>query len=278
VIDIVKGRYWDKSWGLVSGCTPVSPACDNYWLRVMDHRFHREGPVTFREDRLSIPFETKKPTVFAVWSDLFHEAVTDTQVDMAFIRMYICPHHAFLVLTKRPDRMREWIKKWIKKWADSKPLSNLWLGVTAENQEQADKRIPILLSIPAAHRWVSIEPMLGAIDLERGGFSLIRSVKSPSGRKWPGLDLVILGGETGPGARPMRPDWVRSVRDQCASAGVPFFFKGWGKNLDNVAVSDMMELGASLYARQVFHTTYEGQRAGRLLDGRTHDYLPWRAK
>jgi len=96
----------------------------------------------------------------------------------------------------------------------------------------------------------------------------------PDNRPIPGIDAVILGGETGPGARPLHPDWVRSVRDQCAAAEVPFFFKGWGKHIPSK--TDLMEPGSSEYSKDVFPTTFRGLKAGRLLDGRTHDDLPWR--
>lgn len=118
------------------------------------------------------------------------------------------------------------------------PLSNLWLGVTAENQEQADKRIPILLQIPAAVRFVSIEPMLGPVDLIRLNLRDCGMTHPPDGgfkemafghRLAPNIDWVICGGESGPGARPMHPDWARSLRDQCHAASVPYFFKQWGE-------------------------------------------------
>jgi protein gp37 len=130
---------------------------------------------------------------------------------------------------------RNWLEMWNARhlgW----PLPNVWLGVTAENQEMADKRIPLLLQTPAAKRFVSIEPMLGAIDLETnvlgccrtGPCDLTMHTCNSSCELYEGIDLVICGGESGPGARAMRPDWVRSLRDQCEAAGVPFHFKSHG--------------------------------------------------
>jgi protein gp37 len=121
--------------------------------------------------------------------------------------------HIFLLLTKRPERMRTILNN--KYWLEKCP--NVWPGVTVCTQDEADRKIPILLKIPAAVRFVSIEPMLSEIHLEQ---ALIK-----------GIDWVILGGETGPSARPIHSDWVRSVRDQCQNAGVPFFFKEWGSQV-----------------------------------------------
>ena len=118
------------------------------------------------------------------------------------------PQHLFLILTKRPEKMLDIFKP-------TSGLPNMWIGVSVENQKQADARIPILLQIPAAKCFVSIEPMLGPIRLQHYGTGT-------------SIDWVICGGESGPGARPMHPDWPRSIRDQCQSAGVPFFFKQWG--------------------------------------------------
>lgn len=303
------GKYWDKAWSLVDGCTRVSEGCQNCWLKEMDKRFHPENlaKVEAKPERLEEPLHRRKTTIHAVWSDLFHKDVSDDFIDRAFAFMASASRHVFLILTKRPERMQQYITRVensapqaAKRYAtalrdhferykkefregyslpepptpqlrfiyDSAarqenrptnpdgttlycgfsggeyhwrqwPLSNVYLGVTAENQEQADKRIPILLQIPAAHRFVSIEPMLSAINIDQylrcpvcgytpydvGLHMDHRLCKGPG----PGLSWVVLGGETGHGARPMHPDWVRSVRDQCVSARVPFFFKSWGE-------------------------------------------------
>ena len=203
-------------------------------------------------------------------SDLFHEAVPDAWIDRIFAVMAHAPQHTFQVLTKRPERMRAYLtdskaeeriagellahaSKWgvtgttllaalgIRQREEEPervplPLRNVWLGVTAEDQPRADDRIPIVLDTPAAKRFVSIEPMLGAVDLteltikKRVGehcFSALECDVDAADDEWGGaiLDWVICGGESGPDARPMHPDWVRSLRDQCAAAGVPFFMK-----------------------------------------------------
>lgn len=218
------------------------------------------------ESTLLAPLRRRKPTTYFVNSmgDLFHEDVPDEWIDRVFAVMALCPQHTFQVLTKRSARMREYVggsdvvarvgdaahqmhydglitePDGIKSW----PLPNLWLGVSTEDQRRADERIPDLLATPAAVRFVSVEPLLGRINLN----SLIvcnpremvsathgyRCVPDRLGEEWihagkaPRLDWVIVGGESGPGARPMHPDWARGLRDQCAAVGIPFLFKRWG--------------------------------------------------
>jgi len=315
----MNNKYWDKAWSLVEGCTPVSEACDNCWLASISHRFHRvgepkndigvftddrgsfNGNVVFRPDRLNIPLKTKKPMVFAVWSDLFHEAVPDEFIFEALKVMITrlwtrtIPRtdfrHTFLILTKRPERLINMLENGANN--NGVYLSfylaqdNIYFGVTAENQEQADKRISVLLQIPAAKRFVSIEPMLGPmniteyVDIEKWYFSEY-SMGKP-------LDLVILGGESGRNARPMHPDWVRDVRDQCQTAGVPFFFKGWGEWVDEFhpeAKPNQQKTSDRFVEiiQEAHGLDYKGQymckigakKAGRLLDGQEWNNLPWR--
>lgn len=201
-------------------------------------------------------------------TDLFGEFVPDEMIDRVFAVMALCPHHTFQVLTKRPERMLAWmtsprplttVDSDVAHFAehigrivfDSRgsdklnyfgcaagtdvsnrrrfpgwPLPHVWLGVTVEDQPRADERIPLLLRTPAAVRFVSAEPLLGPIDLDR-----CYREHGPDGlcdHEDSGLDWVIAGGESGPGARPTHPDWFRSLRDQCVAAGVPYFFKQWG--------------------------------------------------
>jgi protein gp37 len=194
-------------------------------------------------------------------SDLFHENVTDEMRDKIFAVMALCPQHIFQVLTKRPDRMLAYVsnaRARINELAFVNalrgygkinpetlrgagslywPLKQVWLGVSVENQTAADERIPLLLQTPAAVRFISAEPLLGSIDFRRrcpvrcdgecgypSPFELLGAVLPGS----PLIDWVICGGESGPGARRMEVEWARSLRDQCACAGVPFFFKQWG--------------------------------------------------
>jgi protein gp37 len=169
-------------------------------------------------------------------SDLFHDDVSDQFLLSVLLTIWQAPQHTFLILTKRPDRMEKFIKNYyrlgIQSLYSNIPLSNLWLGVTAENQEQADKRIPILLQIPAAKRFVSVEPMLSTINISKylrydcdcGICNFCNG-----GKPLDMIDWVINGGESGPGARPVHPDWMRSLRDQCKAAGTPFLFKQFGE-------------------------------------------------
>lgn len=285
-------KYWGRAWSLVDGCTPVSEACDHCWLEAQNKRFKKweSGTVTPREDRLHIPLKTRKPTVFAVWSDLFHEAVPFSFIDVVFAAMAIATQHTFLVLTKRPERMVEWYEFKNLAWANEGmrgperiryqtyhhfgkdidfsdwkwPLPNVWHGTTVENQEQANKRILHLLKVPGK-KFLSIEPMLGPVDL-----GLDKTER---------IDAVILGGEIGRGARPMHPGWARSVRDQCQAAGVPFFFTQWGEWLPlnqtnpHTVCSDYWYWLSGNPSEAIIRVGKKS--AGRILDGRTHDELAW---
>lgn len=171
-------------------------------------------------------------------TDLFHPQIPFHWLDQIFLTFLRYPQHTFIVLTKRPERAAEYFPhggEWI---TDTSlitgevtrypyPIPNLWLGVTVCNQAEADAKIPVLLQIPAAKRFVSIEPMLGPVDLNGREF-LCKAWSQGQATIGTYLDWVICGGETGPGARPMHPEWARSLRDQCQSAGVPFYFKKMG--------------------------------------------------
>jgi protein gp37 len=210
------------------------------------------GAVQFVEKHLHDPLRWKAPKKIFVnsMSDLFHEAVTVHQVYQIFMVMWAAHWHTFQVLTKRPERMFSLVSAWLKADIalmkafapdalpggggiprDSEPLSNVWFGVSVENQETANYRIPILLKTPAQVRFVSYEPALGPVD-----FSQIRYPDHPDISMLPlnrvvppHLDWVICGGESGSFGRPMHPDWARTVRDQCQRADIPFFFKQWGE-------------------------------------------------
>jgi protein gp37 len=256
-----------------------------------------EFDVTLHPEKLDEPLRWKKPTTVFVcsMSDLFHEDVPDRMLFHVFEIITQARQHTFQVLTKRPERMAEFCQRIID--IDDAPLpNNIWLGVTAENQEQADKRIPILLQIPAAVRFVSIEPMLGPVALEGHTHNWLPGTTMPDGSRKPlfserngyrhKLDWVIVGGETGPGARPMQLDWVRSLRDQCNETGTPFFFKSWGDWVDGLNVPDE-HLDAALdcagTSRDYRYMTRWGEiqafrvgkkRAGRQLDQREWNELP----
>ncbi len=235
--------WCDETWNPMTGCTPVSEACEHCWAERMARRFswrcgyHCEdeacGPHCYfaphvHPDRLDKPLHWRKPRrVFVCsMSDLFHEAFTDAQILDVLDRTHLAAQHTYVVLTKRPDRAREVFTRW--GWSDPQydhvPPRNLWLGVTAENQQRADERIPLLLDTPAAVRFVCCEPLLSAVDVKPyldGWHLTVNGHRS--------LDWVIVGGENGPGARPMQPEWALDIYRQCKAAGMPFWFKGWGK-------------------------------------------------
>jgi len=277
-----------KTWNPITGCTPISEGCEHCYARRMAQRlkgrygYPEDDPfrVTFHPDRLDQPLKWKKPRMVFVCSmgDLFHEDVKDEWIDSIFSTMISTyyGYHTYLILTKRPQRMKAYLSR--RKYT-GKHSFRIWLGVTCENQQRADERIPILLQIPAAVRFVSIEPMLGPVDLTFiNPFDDFHTdaldTPDPSYK----LHWVILGGETGPGARPMHPDWARSVRDQCQAAGVPFFFKQWGEWIDATHLEttrshlgirkDEMMLENSCMRRIGKH------KAGRLLDGREWNEYP----
>ena len=161
-------------------------------------------------------------------------------MDQTLTTMQATPRHTYLILSKRPERMRVYFCDHIPQTDLIWPLDNVWLGVTAESQEQADKRVPILLSIPAAHRFVSIEPMLGPVDI-----AITTYWDDPSA----GIHAVILGGETGPHARPMQPEWAINIVRQCKSAAVPMFVKHI--HVNGKVSKDMNEWPEELRTRQL---------------------------
>ena len=271
-------EWTDATWNPTTGCTKVSPACAHCYIertppfRVRGRKFvNGHIPLELHEDRLDAPLKRRKPTMYFVnsLSDLFHDDVPDAFIDRVFAVMALAEKHTFQVLTKRADRMLDYIRSrpacdpghvaiWTEqgpverdgvsegmKYRVMWPLPNVWLGVSVENQRFADERIPLLLQTPAHVRFLSCEPLLGPLNLSQA---------LPSRRHvlpmWAQdqVDWVIVGAESGPNVRPTDPAWVRSVRDQCVAASVPFFFKQWGGR-----------------------TSKSG---GRDLDGRTWDEMP----
>jgi protein gp37 len=245
-------EWTDATWNPVTGCTKVSQGCKHCYA---ERVFKRPYPsreftdVKCHPERLDQPLRWTKPRRIFVnsMSDLFHEAVPDGFLDQVFGVMALADHHTFQVLTKRPERLRQYLNTlgdgkapdrvtYAANKADfrqgglcARPLPNVQLGVSCEDQETADERIPLLLQTPAAVRFLSLEPLLGAIDLRRIKTPADPNFLCQAGRPPARIDWVIVGGESGPNARPMHPDWVRSLRDQCVAAGVPFFFKQWGE-------------------------------------------------
>ena len=339
-------EWTDATWNPITGCTLVSEGCRNCYAaglaatRLKNHpsrvglaRVNARGEAKFtgevrmNEQWLDQPLRWKRPRKIFVCahSDLFHENVPDEWIDRVFAVMALASHHTFQVLTKRPERAREYMshlqspiyftdlaiasrKGGVALVGDIGflrnhpvgPLPNVWLGTSVEDQATADARIPYLLATPAAVRFVSAEPLLGPVDLT--------SIPDPSGLKhsymdalrgkfwmppehvdWPTqsrpvngrlnvnlcgwLDWIICGGESGKNARPMHPDWARSLRDQCQAAGVAFHFKQWGQyEADQIGPEDARSVNYP--PGHVIFRKVGKKAAGRELDGRTWDELP----
>jgi len=266
--DKTKIEWTEATWNAVTGCTEVSPGCDHCYAATIANRFAGQPSfpngfgVTLRPERLAQPLSWKKPRRIFVnsMSDLFHQDIPDEYIARVFGTMALTPRHTYQVLTKRHARMRSLLnsdafhlmvlaetarqqdeKHPMPSWnpgarrLNAWPLPNVWLGVSTENQKWADIRIPALLETPAAVRFISAEPLLGPIRLSAAWIDMPADARPVTpwdllGIGLPNrLDWVIVGGESGHGARPVHPDWVRSLRDQSVAANVPFFHKQWGE-------------------------------------------------
>ena len=219
--------YDTRSWNPITGCSKVSAGCKNCWAEEYSRRMGWPWMVTLHPERLNEPLKWRKRQVVAVafMGDLFHEDVPDLTILEVWIVMAMAPEHTFLVLTKRPNRMYDLLSSNFIPTSrqgvfapDLWPLPNVWLGTSVEDQATADARIPLLLETPAAHRWLSIEPMLERIDL-------VRYLPATCQRKGACIDWFVVGGESGPRHRQCDPGWVQSIADQCDTAGVPVYVK-----------------------------------------------------
>jgi len=235
-------EWTEQTWNPVTGCTKVSPGCKHCYAEVMARRLKAMNAAGYEDgfalrlmpERLEQPLRRRKPTVYFVnsMSDLFHEDVPDEYIDRVMEVITKTPQHTYQILTKRAERIRDYFS--------SRPVpSNVWLGVSVEDRKYGLPRIPYLRSVAAKVRFLSVEPLLE--DL--GEFDLS------------GIDWVIVGGESGYKARPMKMEWVRNVQAECDAAQVPFFFKQWGVwGEDGVKRSKKAN--------------------GRLLDGRLYEEYP----
>lgn len=276
-------EWTDSTWNPTTGCDKVSPGCDNCYAMTLAPRlkamgsahYQRDGQpptsgpgfgVSVHPDALTKPLEWKRSRRIFVnsMSDLFHAEIPDEFIASVFAVMAQAPQHTFQVLTKRHARMRSLLSS--ARWSEllvsagwpldldpEQPLPNVWLGVSVENQDWADIRVPALLKTPAAVRFLSCEPLLGPVSFRWAKWAPLINASHLDGMN--GLHWIIVGGESGRGARPMDADWAREIRDQCVEAGVAFHFKQWGSHGEN---------GVSVHKKI----------AGRELDGRTWDEFP----
>lgn len=208
-------EWTEQTWNPTTGCTKVSAGCKNCYAEVMAQRLHAMGTsgyankflLTLQPSRLNQPFERKKATLYFVnsMSDLFHEDIPDSFLDEVFDVITKTPQHTYQILTKRAERLPEFFKK-------RECPQNVWLGVSVEDKKHGLPRIDFLREVKAHIRFLSVEPLLedlGEMDLNN-------------------IHWVIVGGESGPKARPMHSSWAESIRDQCEKCDVAFFFKQWG--------------------------------------------------
>ena len=222
------GIEWaDYTWNPVTGCTQVSQGCDNCYAKAMTKRFNKGNfDVTLHRSRLDDPREVLKPSrVFVCsMSDLFHKDVSDDFILEVLRKAVTTPWHVFMFLTKRPDRMQRIFNALPE--LSFQMAENIWLGVTLENQAE-DWRVKALQQTKCKHRFISMEPMLNYIELlpEDGEINQDNLLDS--------IDWVIVGGETGPGARECKERWVRAVYNDCATENVPFYFKQTGRKWIN---------------------------------------------
>jgi protein gp37 len=302
------GIEWtDATWNPVTGCDEVSPGCDHCYAKTLaerfrgtpGHYFENGFDVQLRPERLDQPLRWKRPRMIFVnsMSDLFHKDIPDEFIARVFAVMALAPQHTFQVLTKRHGRMRSLLSdrefpgavlrardQYDTSLAPARqkpratflnwPLSNVWLGVSVEDQARANLRIPALFDTPAAVRWISAEPLLGPVDLSEVWWARPNGMSFSTALNW-----VVVGGESGRGARPMQPAWARSLRDQCASAGVPFLFKQWGEWAPHYMLRAHSAGGPAVREEYFDGTGVRMDRvgkkaAGRVLDGVTHDGYP----
>ncbi len=211
-------EWTDATWNPVTGCTKISPGCDHCYAErfserfrgTIGHPFESGFDLTLRPERLEQPLRWRQPRMIFVnsMSDLFHKEIPRAFVSRVFDTMEQAHWHTFQVLTKRSSLLRNFLRQ---RYGDERGPTHMWFGVSVEDGSRSS-RIRHLQDAPAGVRFLSIEPLIGPI----GTIDLT------------GIDWVIVGGESGPGARPMPAEWVRSIRDQCKARGVAFFFKQWG--------------------------------------------------
>jgi len=238
--------WTNYTWNPITGCTAVSSGCKNCYAKAVHERFYDTpfSEIVFHEDRLDAPRKKKKGKMIFVGSmtDLFHDNVSFEWLYKIWVVMMMSPQHTFQILTKRPDRMKEFLDNYAPvpamtgaSYKDCVP-HNIWLGTTIENQKEIS-RARILINIPAAVHFISVEPMVGEVDFseyylqdKRGHHPFPYLSESAKTKIIEMLDWVIVGGESGAKSkvREMKPEWVQKIYDDCKTNSVPFFFKQWG--------------------------------------------------
>lgn len=310
-----KIEWTDMTWNPTTGCEKVSTGCRGCYAEVMTRRLSAmgqkkyqgiltesgrfNGTVRTHDDALRLPLSWNKPRKVFVdsMSDLFHKDVPFDFIDQVFAVMALTPQHTYQILTKRTEGAVEYLtgcptqrierhllaihqtiplKDRVTGYGRPKwPLPNVWIGTSVEDQAAADERIPRLLNCPAAVRFLSMEPLVGPVDL-------LKEYPTGKGTVSYGafVDWVIAGGESGPNARPVHPDWVRSIRDQCAQADIPFFFKQWGNYCPpecypfKAGSPDIARCERFVFPDGVEVYKAGKQHTGNLLDGRQYLHFP----
>ncbi|MBO0752504.1 MAG: phage Gp37/Gp68 family protein [Bradyrhizobiaceae bacterium] len=255
----------DAVWDPVRGCSRKSAACVNCYAEAETAQSAQQGgwgegfasitadgpkwtgTVALHEDRLMLPLAITRPSRIFVnaFADVFHEEMADMAIDRVFAVMATAPQHRYVILTKRQKKMQAYMADpatsgrvaaavaalgrngKLACW----PPANLWLGVTTENQKEAERRVPVLLRTPAAVRFIAAEPLLSAVELRPEWLA-------HPGAAGPTIDWVMAGGESGPNARPIEVAWVRALRDQCARTATPFYWTNWGASMPDGQAAD----------------------------------------
>lgn len=241
--------WTDHTWNPITGCSKDCSYCyaKSFATRMkchpnpkIKHQYRNGFEPTCHEERLNIPGQWKNPKRIFVNSmgDLFDPAIPFEFVSRVMDIIEHHQQHTYQILTKQPERMKEFFDQHKWKFFDKTP-DFVWLGVTVTNQQDANERIVPLLKTYAGKYFISVEPMLGPVDLYRGGWSFLSPLRPPPGNKtgWKrGLDWVIVGGETGHAARQMQPEWVMDIKEQCEQSNTAFFFKSWGGKLKSETI------------------------------------------
>jgi len=286
-----KIEWTDHTWNPVTGCTNISPGCDNCYAEKITQRFKRHpwNEVTLHPDRLKVDSKWKPGQRVFVCSmgDLFHSAVPWEFVADVFDLMRRCPAVTFQVLTKRPGRMMYFANTWAPAHDERWTLwpTNVWAGTSVENTKYA-ARLDLLVQVPAPVRFVSYEPALEAVDFRSWLYwkdldampihYRVDGFQHPNAKS-NGLNWVIAGGESGPAARPAHRNWIELARDQCQEAGVAFFFKQWGEwmPLGQMPV-EQFPTTRGMKAPYTFTDGFESYRVGKKAAGAVLDGREWR--